>query len=234
MIFDNFNTIEQNLLNFTNDDCYYKFEAIIRSKDGENALATNPNSTSLKYWLIDSEESYQKLKPVMKKFCDVTGARLYVALDKKSLKKTFVNTLKTFTEVVCDITYGVNYSVQKLNKVIASETSKKENTANKLLDNNIRTWMIDVDTKISWIVEAVKDFCQDNYICSLETPNGFHIITKKNFGKDRFKDCLETHLIHQAGKYAKTQKDINTYVKVALDYIGLKENALGLVYRRIV
>lgn len=46
---NNFSQIEMSLLNFK-QNCYYKFEAIIRSKDGENNLATNPNSTTLHSW----------------------------------------------------------------------------------------------------------------------------------------------------------------------------------------
>lgn len=224
---NNFERIEKYLLNFTKG-CYYKFEAIIRNKDGENKLASNPGSTSIKYWLIDSEESYKKIKPIMIHFCDITGARLYVALDKKSTQKTFVNVLKTLTELIGDIVYGVEYSIHKLNKIIASETSKKENT-DRL---NSKTWMIDIDTKQEWIIQAVEDFCGDNYICTLDTPNGFHVITKKNFGKDRFKDCLETYLVHQAGKVENTQILIDVYVKTALEIIELKGNSLGLAYMK--
>lgn len=225
---DNFNIIEEKLLNFTKGD-YYKFEAIIRNKDGENRLATNPNSTSIKFWLIDSKESYDKLKPIMKEFCNITKARLYITLDKKSIKKTFVNTLKTLTETIGDIIYGSEYSVNKLNKIIASETSKKENTANNT-DNKTRTWLLDIDSREDYIEKGVKKFCDNNYICTLNTPNGYHIVSKKNFGKDRFKDCLETFLLQNwANKYLETKSILNL-VNEALRVTEIKENALGLVY----
>jgi len=219
---NNFTQIEQKLLEFKNGS-YYKFEAIIRSKDGSNELATNPNSTSLKYWLIDSLESYQKLKPIMIKFCDLTGARLYFTLDRKSTIKTFVNTSQTLNKVIGEIIYGCEFSVHKLNKIVASETSKKEST-DKMKDcEGCRTWLIDLDKKHEQIKEGIKNFCGDGYLTTLETVNGYHIIAKKNFGAEKFRDLLETSLL----LFTKNEKLVEEFMPL----IELKENGLGLIYK---
>lgn len=219
MVIDNFNIIEDSLLNFK-PGSYYKFEAIIRQKDGENILATNPNSTSLKFWLIDNQEAYNKLKPIMKNFCDITGARLYFTLDRKSVKKTFVNVSQTLTETIGEIVFGSEFSIHKLNKIVNSETSKKENTDK---EDNIKTWLIDIDLKDSELAGAVASFCNTSFISTLESPNGYHVIAKKNFGANKFVDLLETFLLI----YFKQEKR----VKDAIPLISLHENGLGLVYK---
>lgn len=215
---NNFEVVEKNLLHFE-PGTYYKFEAIIRQKDGENGLMTNPNSTSLKFWLIDSQESYNKLKPIMKKFCDVTKSRLYFTLDRKSTYKTFVNTLKTLTEVIGEIVFGGDFSINKLNKIINSETSKKENT-DKL---GCKTWLIDIDIKNDKLRETIEKYCNKEFICTLNTLNGYHVISKKNFSAYKFIDLLETYIL----LYFKDNKEVENLIH----QISLHENSLGLIYK---
>lgn len=215
---NNFEVVEKNLLHFE-PGTYYKFEAIIRQKDGENDLMTNPNSTSLKFWLIDSQESYDKLKPIMIKFCDVTKSRLYFTLDRKSIHKTFVNTLKTLTEVIGEIVLGGDFSINKLNKIINSETSKKENT-----DKNCqKTWLVDIDVENEKLQDVIARYCNKEFICTLKTLNGYHVVSKKNFSAYKFIDLLETYIL----LYFKDNKEVENLIH----QISLHENSLGLIYK---
>ena len=224
MIIDNSEQLKELLL-FCDGE-YRKFEAIIRQKDGKNDLIGNSDSASLKYWLIEDYETYNKMLPRMKKFCDSTGARLYITLDRKSSKKTIVNTAKALNDMVAELAFSnsIEVSIKRLNKVIKSETSKKQNTANKLFDSDrTRTWMIDVDDKREWIKQGIIDFLGENYITTLDTPNGYHIVAVKNFGANKFKDLLDTHFIHAYPNYAILHNEV-------MEKVELKENALGLVY----
>lgn len=234
---NNFSQIEMSLLNFKQNR-YYKFEAIIRSKDGENNLATNPNSTTLHSWVIDSKESFDRLKPIMIEFCHRTNARLYMTLDRKSTLKTYANTLKELTASIVEIMHGGEYKISRLQKLFNSQTSKKENTDKGNEHEICRTWMIDIDTKLEWVWDFVSQFCIDNqtYICTLKTPNGFHIVARKCFGADMFKDCLETDMLYRAEnhpifKYQSQKQKADTIKDVINNMIELKENALGLVYK---
>lgn len=221
---DNFNVLENSLIKFE-DGAYYKFEAIIRNKDGKNSLATNPNSTSLKYWLISAQEEYDKLKPVMIKFCELTGARLYMTLDRKDTKKTFINVSETLFNVLKDMMFGNMFSVHKLSKIIASETSKKESNSKEL-----RTWMIDVDIDDKLAADSLQCFTKDNFICTLKSPNGYHVVCKKKFGADKFLDLFETFLINWTDTLGIRLSE--QYINNVLHNISLKENALGLVYKK--
>ena len=217
MIIDNLPTLLK-LIDFEEGD-YYKFEAIIRSKDGLNPLCTNPNSTSIKYWLISNWNELDKLYPVMQEFCNITGARLYMTLDRKNIIKTFINTSKNLFDTLTEMMYGSKFSIHKLNKIIASETSKKDNSA-----KNCRTWMIDIDIDDEYIKQLTEEYLEDLHICTLKTPNGYHVISDKKFGADRFIDLYTTFLSNHKDNLSED------YIKTIILNVSLKENALGLVY----
>ena len=124
--------------------------------------------------------------------------------------------METIGEIVC----GSDFSIHKLNKIVNSETSKKENTDK---EDNIKTWLIDIDLKDSELAGAVASFCNTSFISTLESPNGYHVIAKKNFCANKFVDLLETFLLI----YFKQEKR----VKDAIPLISLHENGLGLVYK---
>lgn len=229
---DNFKKLEENLFRFR-DGSYYKFEAIIRQKDGENILATNNNSSSIKYWVIENEESYKKLKPVMIEFINLTGARLYVTLDRKSTIKTLVNFYREISNLMTDTIYGHQYSIQKLNKIFASVSSKKDSTDKKDEVDSCRTWLIYMDSKNELLLEQIEDFTKksDNHICTLETRNGYHIICKKQFAFRAWLDAFETYVtIHK--RNTMPISIMNKLIKEAYQVLELKENALGLVYSK--
>lgn len=219
MIIDNMPTLLK-LIDFQDGD-YYKFEAIIRNKDGLNALCTNPGSTSIKYWLISNWDELEKLYPVMQEFCNVTGARLYMTLDRKNIKKTFINTSKTLFDTLTEMMYGSNFSIHKINKIIASETSKKENSA-----KDCRTWMLDIDVNSEYMAKLAEEYLGDLHICTLKTPNGYHVISDKKFGADRFADLYHTFLNNHKDNLS------DEFIYSIFLNMTLKENALGLVYYR--
>ena len=87
MSINNFPVIEQ-FLEFE-QGTFYKFELLVRNTDGNNPLYqegySNTNKNILiKSWYVDSKEYYEKIKHEMINLSNLTGARLYMTLDRKS------------------------------------------------------------------------------------------------------------------------------------------------------
>lgn len=142
---NNFNVID-NFLQFE-DGTFYKFELLVRNTDGNNILyqdgysETNKNIL-IKSWYVDNQDYYDKVKHEMITMADLTGARLYVTLDRKDNVKLVQSLIHAFTDTLCGIVKGQKPSIKNISKTFASETSKVENSSKPT-----KTLMFDVDTK---------------------------------------------------------------------------------------
>lgn len=229
---DNFNIIE-NFMQFE-EGTFYKFELLVRNTDGSNILypegSTQTNKNILiKSWYVGNIDYYNKIKHEMITLSNLTGARLYVTLDRKDNLKLVSNIIHAFTDTLICICNGQKPSIKSIAKTFASETSKVENSSKQT-----RTMMFDVDTKDKHIKQSVVDYIESKgqKAFILETRKGYHIFCFRKFNHASW-------LIYISQIYMSCFENINCYVEdnVVQEYtnkiqelVSVKENELGLVY----
>ena len=228
MSINNFPIID-NFLQFEKGS-FYKFELLIRNTDGDNPLYQEGYSNSnknilIKSWYIDSKEYYEKIKHEMVTLSNMTGARLYMTLDRKKNIKVVQNLNHVFLDLLTSYTNGTEPSIKKIHKTFASETSKKESS-----EHNFRTIMFDVDTKEDLLLEGVICYIRSNkqipYI--LETKKGYHVVCFKKFNIDKWEQgIIQAFYETYTGNNVETLEELTHLV---CTYVSLKENELGLVY----
>lgn len=225
---DNFNVINS-FLQFE-EGTFYKFELLVRNTDGENILfperCSNTNKNILiKSWYVDTKEYYEKIKHEMIMLSNITGARLYVTLDRKDNVKLVNSLLHSLADTLTAIVNGQKPSIKSISKVISSETSKVENSSKAT-----KTIMFDVDTKdmgVKQLIEGyIKSKGQTPYV--LETKKGYHIFCYRKFNNSYWiPECKQAVEL-------EWQELEPTYTSLALscfeNYVSVKENELGLVY----
>lgn len=229
---DNFNVID-NFLQFE-EGTFYKFELLVRNTDGENILfperCSNTNRNILiKSWYVDTKDYYEKIKHEMITMANMTGARLYVTLDRKDNVKLCQSLIKAYTDDLVAIVNGQKPGIKSISKTFASETSKVENSS-----KSTRTLMWDVDTKDSQIKQAVIDYIehegQKPFI--LETKKGYHIFCYRKFNHSGW-------LVYTSEMYMSNFENVNCYIENEVkqkyrnkiqELVSVKENELGLVY----
>ena len=228
MPINNFPIID-NFLQFEKGN-FYKFELLIRNTDGNNPLYqegySNTNKNILtKSWYIDSKEYYEKMKHEMVTLSNMTGARLYMTLDRKKSIKVVQNLNHVFLDLLISFTTGAEPSIKKIHKTFASETSKKESS-----EHNLRTIMFDVDTKDLGVKQLIEGYVKSKRVepYILETKKGYHIFCYKKFNIDNWKQECRSAI------ELEWQELEPTYTSLALscfeNYVSVKENELGLVY----
>ena len=234
---DNFKVID-NFLQFE-EGTFYKFELLVRNTDGENILfperVSNTNRNILiKSWYVDTKDYYEKIKHEMVTLANMTGARLYVTLDRKDNVKLCQSLIKAYTDDLVAIVNSQKPSIKSISKTFASETSKVENSS-----KSTKTIMFDVDTKDKEIKQAIIDYIemkrQNNkgeslpkvkaYV--LETKKGYHIFCYRKFN---IQDWLDYSYFRykklMSGQFTESFKNIDEFKEV----VSVKENELGLVY----
>lgn len=231
---DNFDVIDSFLM--FREGYFYKFEALLRNTDGYNPLLyqgiSNSNKNILiKNWYIDSEEYYEKMKPQMKTLCDMTGARLYVTLDRKEINRLIECIYDKSSEMLKGLVHNVSYGTKKINKIISSCSSIIECS-----DKASKTLMFDIDTKDDLALEVIKIYLQEKQAKPfiLETRKGYHVVFYKKFDTKMWeldaKNCYQNYLY----KYCLVQNDRDYIMQNAnnhiLTNITLNPNQLGLVY----
>lgn len=232
---DNFPVID-NFLQFK-EGTFYKFELLVRNTDGNNVLYqdgfSNTNKNILvKSWYIDSESYYEKIKYEMVTLANLTGARLYVTLDRKDNVKLMGNLLHSITDTLVNSYKGNIPAIKSIIKIMASETSKVENSC-----KDTKTIMFDVDTTDTEIVDLVKGYIEHNkqvpYI--LKTKKGYHIFCFKKFNHSDWLDDMTCAYVRDKenelsqGEYLDSFQ-VYEYREYISDRVSVKENELGLVY----
>lgn len=215
LIVDNTNKLKD-LMEFK-DGTYYKFVCLLRTKDykesGEEPMlkCMEKQEILVKDWLIDSQEMLDKTLPDMLTFTEMFKCRLYMCTDRKSIIKT-LKTMRDTVQNYLDPFIGnsnANCSVRAIKKICSSATNKNESS-----DREGRRWLFDVDSKANVnILNDLDKVLKDKLLAKLETKNGYHYITKKDF--DAYK-VLED-LCH-------------IYNRVGEDFpVELKDNAMTLI-----
>ena len=225
---DNFHVIDR-FLQFE-EGTFYKFELLVRNTDGENDLYeegySNTNKNILiKSYYVDSKDYYERIKHEMVTLANITGARLYVTLDRKDNRKLVQSIAKRFFDLSINMMNGSEPAIKGISKAFASETSKVENSC-----KDRKTIMFDIDTKEGIVLEALIAYIKGNgefpYI--LETKKGYHVFCYKKFDSRNWEqDVVQAFIDTYTGQRVE---DIERLVHLVKENVSMKPNELGLVY----
>lgn len=157
-------------------DYYLKFEAIIRKKDDKtNKLVVEHQGSHLIHsWVIRCLDDLDRFTGEMVELCNVTGARLYMTIEKKDIKLTVANALKDLTNTMDNIVRGNAVSVKDFMTLADSTSSRRESSAKRS-----QRYLIDVDnTGVTYAVMTALKKHKISYFM-FESPNGAHFVTAR-------------------------------------------------------
>ena len=184
---DNFELIKP-LLTFPNDDIYYHLQILRRGKDHPELPAAN---RVIKSYFICSLESLDYVEQEIKDLCKFFGARAYINLAPKSIKKTTMLQLK--------------YLAQRAYEGDFKKIWKSWNTCAGEIKGEEPRWVVDIDNPLEkmiywWdIKKYVNEECEpigDKTIAIIPTKNGNHLITKP-FNLQQFKEKYPDIDVHK-------------------------------------
>lgn len=182
---NNFEIIKP-LLYFSNDDIYYHLQILRRGKDHPDMSAAN---RVIKSYFICSLESLDYVEEEIKKLCEFFGARAYINLAPKSIKKTTMLQLK--------------YLAQRAYEGDFKKIWKAWNTCAGEIKGEESRWVVDVDSLSSVIVKDVINCIHkiqpenyDKVKAVIPTKNGFHIISEP-FNLQQFKEIYPDIDVHK-------------------------------------
>lgn len=195
---DNFKQIK-GLLEFPNDDIYYHLQILRRGKDHPELPAAN---RVIKAYFICSLEGLDYVKEEIKGLCQFFGARAYINLTPKSIKKTALLQLKYLSERVY---------IGDFKKIW-----KSWNTCAGEIKGEKPRWVVDYDYPYPeschtdddvWILKAnIDSKCEpvkmingkyvSKILAEIPTKNGVHLITTP-FNLQQFKEIYPDVDVHK-------------------------------------
>ena len=182
---DNFELIKS-LLEFPNDDIYYHLQILRRGKDHPELPAAN---RVIKPYFICSLESLDYVENEIKKLCEFFGARAYINLAPKSIKKTTMLQIKYLAERAY---IGDFKKIWKSWNTCAGEIKGEKSRWVVDIDGNDVQWnhvMDDIDTLEPYSMNT-------KYISNIPTKSGWHIITTP-FNLQQFKEKYPDIDVHK-------------------------------------
>ena len=182
---DNFELIKS-LLTFESDDIYYHLQILRRGKDHPELPAAN---RVIKSYFICSLESLDYVEDEIKKLCEFFGARAYINLAPKSIKKTTMLQLK--------------YLAQRTYEGDFKKIWKSWNTCAGEIKGEESRWVVDIDNSdIKWnyvmdYIDTLDPYSMNTkYITNIPTKSGWHIITTP-FNLQQFKEKYPDIDVHK-------------------------------------
>ena len=193
---NNFKLIKP-LLEFPNDDIYYHLQILRRGKDHPELPAAN---RVIKPYFICSLESLDYVEDEIKKLCEFFGARAYINLAPKSIKKTTMLQLK--------------YLAQRAYEGDFKKIWKSWNTCAGEIKGEEPRWIVDIDSKDKFEILEIKKFInslsakilpmldtipptnRELVLTEIPTKNGIHLITKP-FNLQQFKEKYPNIDVHK-------------------------------------
>jgi len=160
---DNFEDIKKYLSFKSNDDCYV-IQILQRKKD--NSEQTKQSITKDTF-IIYSLEDLNKIKEKCINIATRYNARVYINLNKKSLKRIAFGTLKCISDYIFSEDYR---SVKNAYNSIACSSG--------VVNSSDKRWIIDIDDIDD--KDSVMEILNKNNVIVhgiVKTPNGCHIIT---------------------------------------------------------
>ena len=219
---NNFEAIEE-YVDFSGNPCFYKFALIVRNKDGRTPLIQKdaPSGEMLvKEYFVDSREYYEKVKPEMIALADMTRARIYMTLDRKSTYKVITGFLHKFTDMLDEFMTTQKATPKRLNKIIRHLTSSIESS-----ERGYKTMMFDVDCDDWRVLNAVLTYIGELGVTPrvFPTVDGYHIIIPK---KVYIPDDWQERVVEYARKVDNYTEEVDNLI----NDIKLQPNQLELVY----
>ena len=162
---DNFKLIKP-LLKFPNNDIYYHLQILRRGKDHPNLPAAN---RLIKSYFVNKLESIDGLKDEIIGLCKYFGARAYINLAPKSVKKTASLQMK--------------YLAQRINEGDFKKIWRSWNTCAGEIKGEEPRWIVDIDDKTTWgnimdFIDTLEPYSKDTkFITNIPTKSGWHLIT---------------------------------------------------------
>ena len=181
---DNFELIKP-LLTFPNDDIYYHLQNHRRGKEHPELPAAN---RVIKSYFICSLESLDYVEDEIKKLCEFFGARAYINLAPKSIKKTTMLQLK--------------YLAQRAYEGDFKKIWKSWNTCAGEIKGEKPRWVVDIDDKIAWsnimdFIDTLEPYSKDTkFITNKKKKSGWHLITTP-FNIMKFKEAYPDIDVHK-------------------------------------
>lgn len=195
---DNFELIKS-LLEFPNTDIYYHLQILRRGKDHPELPAAN---RMIKAYFICSLESLDYVEDEIKKLCEFFGARAYINLAPKSIRKTTMLQLK--------------YLAQRAYEGDFQKIWKSWNTCAGEIKGEEPRWVVDIDHNVdnpnlepAWgaIADFIDKECEPHtllhnplrvakVITDIPTKNGYHLITTP-FNLQQFKEKYPDIDVHK-------------------------------------
>lgn len=189
-------------------DGFFKFEALVRTKDDpENVFIQQHKGSFLVHsWVVKTLNQYDKYIDEMVKLCDLTGARLYVNLDQKSTEKLVIDLADSSMSLIKQMLRNNQISTKNTFNLLNSITSRGTTSV-----HDTRKYLFDVDSKdVKVLSQTLNLITANNSIerCMvvLDSPNGWHVVV------DRF-----------------NLEDIREKLDLMED-VEVKDNALTVVY----
>lgn len=178
------NNIEEikKLLIFDSEDDFYHLQIIKRKKEHPEL---GSNSAIIKTYYIRSNEYLDNKYEEIKHLCDFHLARACINLNRRSFERIAFHTLKKITDQI------MNKDYRSARKAFESCCGANSNEPNK-------RWIIDIDDKnnkhvpiyIVGLINSIQPNIGENkLIDTLETKNGYHLITKP-FNKEEFQKAF--------------------------------------------
>ena len=175
---DNFELIKS-LLEFPNDDIYYHLQILRRGKDHPELPAAN---RVIKPYFICSLESLDYVKDEIKKLCEFFGARAYINLAPKSIKKTTMLQLK--------------YLAQRAYEGDFKKIWKSWNTCAGEIKGEEPRWVVDLDNYTESQLFLIITGIESNIYKTIPTKSGYHLITAP-FNLQQFKEKYPDIDVHK-------------------------------------
>ena len=195
---DNFKLIKP-LLEFPNDDIYYHLQILRRGKDHPELSAAN---RVIKSYFICSLESLDYVEDEIKKLCEFFGARAYINLTPKSIKKTTMLQLKYLAQRAYE---GDFKKIWKSWNTCAGEIKGEQsvwivdidnNPENNLGEEAYREIADYIDEQCEPVKHNLEGYIETKIIGVISTKNGYHLLTDP-FNIQKFKEKYPDIDVHK-------------------------------------
>lgn len=189
---DNFEALlDSKVLEFE-PNTYYKLACIVRQKDFPNSkspwLKEGRREMCAKQWLVQSKEEILELKDNMIQTCKLYNGRLYLCLDRRDLKKSWMRVRDRANQIIDFIVFSDkwNGSAKQLNKLLNSVTSEEEISC-----HGGRRYLLDCDTNdLNLIYECLSKVPINVNVTVFKTVNGYHAVLERKFDASKLGNIL--------------------------------------------
>ncbi len=182
----------ESLIDFPDEDTFYKIEIIVRRKD--NPDLTSNTKLVKTYYITDKDKLERVFEKEIKPICDALNARAMFYLNKRSFEKTAFAALKQLTD--CLYTHDYKSAKRAYNAACGKTCNGGEG----------KRWIFDIDEKdendnIFNILYDIITCVGGKVYARVPTKHGEHIITSV-FNLQEYKDKLSVEILRHPTSHA--------------------------------